>query len=66
MESALLDYTRAYFPSADFDTAFIRNNYAFGKLGDGYCALIGSSYFRWRDQARDDVILDFENMIRRF
>ena len=58
MESVLLDYTRAYFPSADFDTAFIEGKYAFGKLGDTYCAFIGSSDFRWRDAARDDLIQD--------
>ncbi len=56
MESALLDYTRAYFPSYDFDTAFIEGPYAFGKLGDIYCAFIGAGAFEWRDEARDDLI----------
>ena len=56
MESALLDYTRAYFPSYDFDTAFIEGPYAFGKLGDTYCSFIGAVAFEWRDEARDDLI----------
>lgn len=58
MESALLDYTRAYFPSADFDTTIIEGTYAFGKLGDTYLAFIGSSEFKWRDAARDDLVQD--------
>lgn len=58
MESALLDYTRAYFPTADFDTAFIEGSYAFGKLGNTYCAFIGASPFSWRDEAKDDIIQD--------
>jgi hypothetical protein len=56
MESALLDYTRAYFPSYDFDTAFIKGPYAFGKLGDTYCAFIGATDFQWRDVTRDDLV----------
>ncbi|MDX2429840.1 MAG: hypothetical protein QNK35_02840 [Bacteroides sp.] len=56
MESALLDYTRAYFPATDFDTAFIEGPYVFGKLEDTYCAFIGASDFTWRDEAMDDVI----------
>ena len=58
MESALLDYTRAYFPSCDFDTVVIDGNYAFGKLGETYCTFIGATDFRWRDEARDDLIQD--------
>ena len=45
MELDLLDYTRAYFPSYLFDTAFIDDNYAFGKKGDTLCALIGTNAF---------------------
>ena len=56
MEIDLLDYTRAYFPSYHFDTAFIENNYAFGKKGDTYCALIGTNNFSFRDDAQDDII----------
>jgi hypothetical protein len=58
MESDLLDYTRAYFPSADFDTTIIDGSYVFGKLGEAYCALIGANEFRYRDEARDDIIQD--------
>jgi hypothetical protein len=56
MEAALLDYTRAYFPSLDFDTTFIQNNYLFGKKGETYVAMIGENNFRFRDEAMDDVI----------
>jgi hypothetical protein len=56
MESDLLDYTRAYFPSMLFDTAFITDNYVFGKKGDTYCTFIGSNNFVYRDSAMDDII----------
>jgi hypothetical protein len=56
MEIDLLDYTRAYFPTDQFDTAFIKNNYVFGKKGDAYVALIGSKDFSFRDEARDDIL----------
>jgi hypothetical protein len=56
MEMALLDYTRAYFPLDLFDTAFIADNYLFGKKNDAYCALIGTTNFSFRDEARDDII----------
>ena len=56
MEIDLLDYTRAYFPSNQFDTAFIENNYVFGKKGDAYCALIGTNNFSFRDDAQDDIL----------
>ena len=56
MEKDLLDYTRAYFPHDLFDTAFIANNYVFGKKGDSYCALIGYNDFNFRDDAQDDII----------
>jgi hypothetical protein len=56
MELDLLDYTRAYFPTYLFDTAFIENNYAFGRKGDTYCAMIGTSEFTYRDDAQDDIL----------
>jgi len=56
MELALLDYTRAYFPSEKFDTALIDDNYAFGKKDDTYCALIGLNRFEFRDDNKDDII----------
>jgi hypothetical protein len=56
MEMDLLDYTRAYFPVSLFDTAFIDGRNVFGKKGDAYCALIGANDFRFRDDARDDII----------
>ena len=56
MEIALLDYTRAYFPSEKFDTAFIAGNYVFGKKDETYCAFIGTNDFHFRDEAKDDII----------
>jgi len=56
MEIDLLDYTRAYFPLDQFDTAFMVNNYVFGKKGDSYCAFIGTNDFSFRDSAQDDII----------
>ena len=56
METDLLDYTRAYFPLDQFDTAFMVNNYVFGKKGDSYCAFIGTNDFSFRDSAQDDII----------
>lgn len=57
MEAALLDYTRAFFPAALFDTAWIDGKYAFGKKGDIYCAIIASDTLAFRDEAMDDLIL---------
>lgn len=56
MESALLDYTRAYFPLDDFDSAFVEGPYAFGKKGEVYCALIAASELSIRDTDRNDLI----------
>ncbi|HEC45142.1 MAG TPA: hypothetical protein ENI20_20240 [Bacteroides sp.] len=56
MEADLLDYTRAYFPRAEFDTAFMSGKYLFGKKENTYCGLIGATDFEFRDEARDDVI----------
>jgi hypothetical protein len=57
MEADLLDYTRAFFPIPLFDTAFIEENYAFGKKGDTYCVFIGSDHFSFKDDALDDIVL---------
>jgi hypothetical protein len=57
MESVLLDYTRAFFPSALFDTAFVSGHYAFGKKDDTYCGIITSDTLTFRDDAMDDLIL---------
>jgi hypothetical protein len=56
MEMALLDYTHAYFPSEQFDTASIDKNYVFGKRGETYCAFIGANDFQFRDESNDDII----------
>jgi hypothetical protein len=56
MEAALLNYTRAYFPSTDFDTIIMEASYVFGKKDETYCAFIGARDFSFRDEARDDII----------
>jgi len=56
MEADLLDYTRAYFPSVDFDTSHMEGPYVFGKKGESYCAFIGARDFFYRDEGRDDII----------
>ncbi len=61
MEMDLLDFTRAYFPSEKFETAFIDGNYVFGKKGETYCAFIGASDFHYEEDVRDDIILDVDH-----
>ena len=56
MEADLLDYTRAYFPSEQFDSAYIAGKYVFGKKGETYCAFIGANDFKFRYEAKDDII----------
>ena len=57
MELPLLDYTRAFFPTELFDTAYIDGNFAFGKKDGTYCAFITSDSLAFRDDAKDDLIL---------
>lgn len=56
MELDLLDYTHAYFPFEQFDTAFMVNNYVFGKKGEAYCALIGTHDFILRAGSKDNIL----------
>jgi len=56
MEMALLDFTHAYFPSELFDTIVITENYAFGKKGETYAALIGRNALNFRENTTDDLI----------
>jgi hypothetical protein len=56
MEMDLLDFTRAYFPSEKFDTAFIDGNYIFGKKDETYCAFIGYNTFHFADTSTDNII----------
>lgn len=56
MEPELIDFTRAYFPTAKFDSAFIVANYAFGQKGETYCAFIGANDFHLAPGATDDLI----------
>lgn len=51
-----LDYTHTYFPEAEFDEIVIEGNYAFGKKGDTYIAVAGTSKLEYL--ARDEGRLD--------
>ena len=41
-EDDRLGFTHAYFPTMDFDETILRDNWAFGRHGDGYIALTAS------------------------
>jgi hypothetical protein len=56
MEMDLLDYTHAYFPKEKFDSVIVTGNYAFGKKGNTYSALIGANELSYREDATDDLI----------
>jgi hypothetical protein len=56
MEKMLLDYTHAYFPKELFDTVCVTDNYAIGKKGKAYCALIGKNKLTFRKNGTDDLI----------
>ena len=56
MEEALLDYTHAYFPKDKFDSVYVNKNYAFGKKGDTYCAIITRNALHFRDNTTDDLL----------
>jgi hypothetical protein len=55
-EMAMLNYTHAYFPKELFDTVYLVNNYAFGKKGKVYCALIGRNNFYYKNNSSNDLI----------
>lgn len=55
-EAVLPGYTHAYFPVKKFDSVYIFNNYAFGKKGSVYIALIGKNNFSFRPGTNDDLI----------
>jgi hypothetical protein len=56
MEMDMLHFTHAYFPKEKFDTVSIIDNYAFGKKGNTYCALIGRNNLYYRKNTTDDLI----------
>ena len=56
MEMDLLDFTRAYFPSEQFDTSIVAGNYVFGKKDETYCAFIGTNNFHLEGENNDDLI----------
>ncbi len=56
MEKSLLDYTHAYFPKELFDTVCVEGNYAMGKKGKTYCALITKNTLSFRKNTTDNLI----------
>lgn len=56
MEMSMLGFTHAYFPKEKFDSVMILDNYAFGKKGNTYCAMIGSNYFYYDNNSNNDLI----------
>jgi hypothetical protein len=55
-EKAMLDYTHAFFPKNRFDSVYVFQNYAFGKKGNTYCALIGKNDFYYKNDHNEDLI----------
>lgn len=56
IELSMLGYTHAFFPKEKFDTVVIKNNYAFAKKGNTYCALVGRNNFYFEANTTDDLI----------
>jgi hypothetical protein len=55
-QDALLDYTHAYFPKEKFDSVYVDKNYAMGKKGNTYCAVITNNDLSFRENTTDDLI----------
>ena len=55
-EKELLNFTHAWFPAGKFDSVQVVRNYAFGKKGDTYCALIGRNPLHYKSGSTDDLI----------
>jgi hypothetical protein len=62
LEKDMLHFTHAYFPKDKFDTVSIIDNYAFGKKGDTYCALIGRNNFYYQKNTTDDLVQSGKQM----
>jgi hypothetical protein len=55
-ELSMLHFTHAYFPKEKFDTVIISGNYAFGKKGKTYCALIAANKLYYKKGSAEDLI----------
>ena len=55
-EKELLNFTHAWFPAGKFDSVQVVRNYAFGKKGDAYCALVGRNPLHYKSGSTDDLI----------
>jgi len=60
MEKSLLDYTHAWFPKENFDTVVVSGNYALGKKGRTYCALIAKNNLTFRKNTTNNLIQNGE------
>ncbi len=56
LEKSLLAYTHAWFPKDQFDTTIVSGNYAMGKKGKTYCALITKNNLTFRQNSTDNLI----------
>jgi len=56
MEMDLLDYTHAYFPAMEFDSVILKRNYAMGKKGTTYSALISYNPLQYKENTSDNLI----------
>ncbi len=56
MENPLLNYTHAWFPKEQFDSTYISGNYALGKKGRTYCAMITKNNLSLREKSGDNLI----------
>lgn len=56
LEMDMLHFTHAYFPKENFDTVIVEKNYALGKKGNTYCALIAKNNLSFREDTNYDLI----------
>jgi len=55
-ELSMLHFTHTYFPKEKFDTVIVSGNYAFGKKGNVYCALIAANNLYYKKGSDEDLI----------
>jgi len=56
LEKSLLNYTHAWFPKENFDTVVVAGNYALGKKGSTYCAMIAKNNLTFRTNTTNNLI----------
>ncbi len=56
MEKSIQDFTHAHFPRERFDEVFLDGNYAFGRVGSTYAALIARNPLSYTQDMSDDLV----------